>query len=694
MTTERQPQDADVIESELAAKLAEHEVDESVKPSDSTLSHLRADLDTLASNVRKPLSNEHLNEPALQSGLRALVAIGRDPDIDDTVSLEGVLADENVPTEIGAYELLQKLGSGGMGTVFKARHKELGKLFAVKLLRSGKLSDKETVARFHRERRVTGQVDHPNLVNATDAGEDNGHHYLVMELLDGVDLSKLGKQYGQLPIAETCELIRQAALGLQHAHELGLVHRDIKPSNMMLTPGQGSLHPTVKVLDLGLAILSEPDTKEPSITSNGQLLGTFDYLSPDQASNSRDVDIRTDIYSLGATMYRLLTGIPPFPYENYGAVLSFLSALANDDIPPIQSRRQDIPSELAAIVHRMVEKNRDDRYSTPQEVVEALAPFCEGANLAKLLPSNTEAVVKDARAIQAPVSPDNQATQLESAAKAVTPVEKTVIEPSTARKRSLLTKLLPAAAILLAAIFILTTKQGTVVVEFPKDAQGNQQVPASLKVVLQSDSKTINISSKDDWEINASPDNYEIQITGASSDEFKFTPESATLTVSRFGNTLLKLTRQTSNIAKIPNDTINTTPLLNKTGPFWQLRREDIDPYELKVAGMGDPAKAPKELVAILGDSRMQKVGGIEFTEDSKQIMVTGFGVEAINIESGETERWFHGQTTHSNNLLSASQRDILISTGDWQVQPLMIWQQARSLIVIQVNASAETLMP
>ncbi|MBM82066.1 MAG: hypothetical protein CMJ78_15965 [Planctomycetaceae bacterium] len=248
--------------------------------------------------------------------------------------------------------------------------------------------------RLHNAVDQAGKVDHPNLVKATDAGEDDGHHYLVMELLDGADLSKLGKQHGQLPIAETCELIRQAALGLQHAHEQGFVHRDIKPSNLMLTPGQGSLPPSVKVLDLGLAILSEPETKEPSITSNGQLLGTFDYISPNQASNSRDVDIRTDIYSLGTTMYRLLTGVPPFPYEKYRAVLSFLSALANDDIPPIQSHRPDIPPELAVIVHHMVEKNREDRFSTPQEVVEALTPFCDGANLAKLLPKDVAPLPK------------------------------------------------------------------------------------------------------------------------------------------------------------------------------------------------------------------------------------------------------------------------------------------------------------
>ncbi|MBM82065.1 MAG: hypothetical protein CMJ78_15960 [Planctomycetaceae bacterium] len=224
-----------------------------------------------------------------------------------------------------------------------------------------------------------------------------------------------------------------------------------------------------------------------------------------------------------------------------------------------------------------------------------------------------------------------------------TSIEETLVEPAAARKRSLLNKLLPAAAILLAAIFVLTTKQGTVVVEFPKDADGNERVPAGLKVVLQSDSETINITSKDDWEITASPDNYEIQITGANSDEFKFTPESATLTVSRFGNTLLKLTRQTNGTAQVQDNARDNTTTPNKTRPFWQLRREDIDPYELKVAGMGDPANAPKELVAVLGDSRLQEGVRVRFTPDSSQLISYCSYVIVRNVKTGREIRRLHG---------------------------------------------------
>ena len=223
-------------------------------------------------------------------------------------------ASESLPVEsIREYKLLAKLGEGGMGAVYKALHTRLDKVVALKVLPAERMRDAGAVARFEREMKAVGKLDHPNIVRAMDAGEEDGMHFLVMEYVEGLDLSQLAKNTGPLPVADACELVRQAALGLAEAHEHGLVHRDIKPSNLMLAkPKKKKGEPTVKILDLGLALLSEalaPDAG--GLTTSGQMMGTIDYMAPEQGGDSHQVDIRADIYSLGATLYRLLTGIAP-----------------------------------------------------------------------------------------------------------------------------------------------------------------------------------------------------------------------------------------------------------------------------------------------------------------------------------------------------------------------------------------------
>jgi serine/threonine protein kinase len=190
---------------------------------------------------------------------------------------------------LGQYQLLEKLGSGGMGTAYKARHSKLKRLVAIKILLPDRVTDRTTVARFHREMEAIARLDHPHIVRAYDAGEDGGTHFLVMEFVDGIDLSKLVRCLGPLPVADACELIRQAAVGLQHAHETGLVHRDIKPSNLILSvagsrnaPGGGAQpeQVTVKILDLGLALLHGERPAGDELTASGQVMGTVDYMAP------------------------------------------------------------------------------------------------------------------------------------------------------------------------------------------------------------------------------------------------------------------------------------------------------------------------------------------------------------------------------------------------------------------------------
>lgn len=298
---------------------------------------------------------------------------------------------------IREYKLLAKLGEGGMGAVYKALHTRLDKTVALKVLPADRMRDTAAVARFQREMKAVGRLEHPNIVRAMDAGEADGMHYLVMEYVPGVDLSDISRRVGPLPLADACELVRQAALGLQEAHEHGMVHRDIKPSNLILAqPRRKQEVPSVKILDLGLALLSEafsPD--QPGLTSTGQMMGTLDYMAPEQGGDSHQVDIRADVYSLGATLYKLLCGEAPFGAAKYDTPVKKLVALATQEPLPLVERRSDVPAELSAIVQKMLAKEPSQRFSTPEEVADALAPFCAGADLAAVLAAGSGGAIAD-----------------------------------------------------------------------------------------------------------------------------------------------------------------------------------------------------------------------------------------------------------------------------------------------------------
>jgi urea transport system substrate-binding protein len=290
-----------------------------------------------------------------------------------TVALHGVASPPEVPPEFvdhPRYRILELLGAGGMGSVFKAEDTLMQRLVALKVLGKELTKDAEAVARFRREVTLAARVSHPNIVTAHDAGQAGELHFLVMEFVQGKSLSDLIEERGPLPVAEACEYVRQAAIGLQHAYERGMVHRDIKPSNLIVTAdGQ------VKLLDLGLARLTAERSGGKDLTTRQQVLGTLDYMAPEQWDDSHGVDIRADIYSLGCTLYDLLTGQPPFADSRYESVLKKMKAHADVPPPPVHERRADVPAELSAVLDRMLAKNRLDRYQTPAEVAQALAPF-------------------------------------------------------------------------------------------------------------------------------------------------------------------------------------------------------------------------------------------------------------------------------------------------------------------------------
>jgi serine/threonine protein kinase len=283
----------------------------------------------------------------------------------------------------GPYVLLERLGEGGAGQVFKARHRRLDRLVALKLIRKELLADPEVVGRFQREIQVLSQLDHPNIVHAYDAGAAGGTHFLAMEYVEGSDLGRLVKQGGPMPVFQACAYIRQAALGLQHAHERGLVHRDIKPHNLIMSVRDG----LIKVADLGLARLprtlgSEATAVLDGLNSTGTLtpqnavmMGTADYLAPEQALDFHKADIRADIYSLGCTFYYLLAGQPPFAGGN---LAHKVAKHLQSEPPPIEQFRRHLPPGVGLVLGKMLAKRAEDRYQTPEEVAQALAPLAQG----------------------------------------------------------------------------------------------------------------------------------------------------------------------------------------------------------------------------------------------------------------------------------------------------------------------------
>jgi len=268
----------------------------------------------------------------------------------------------------GKYKLLDRLGAGGMASVYLCEHRIMRRRVAIKILPPSMAKNPSSLERFHREARASAALDHPNIVRAHDVDNDGNMHFLVVEFIDGTNLSDLVKKSGPLAVERACHYVAQTCAGLHAAHVAGLVHRDIKPANLLL-----DRYGMVKILDLGLALFFHED--EDGLTrehDNNAVLGTADYLAPEQGIDSHGVDIRADIYSLGATFYYLLTGQPPFAGGTVAQKLVWHHMRA---VKPVRELRPDIPQEVDDIVMKMMAKDREVRYQTPREVMEALAPF-------------------------------------------------------------------------------------------------------------------------------------------------------------------------------------------------------------------------------------------------------------------------------------------------------------------------------
>ncbi len=262
------------------------------------------------------------------------------------------------------FKLLEHLGSGGMSEVYLAEHIRMRRRVAIKILPVDRGKQGSCLERFRIEAQAAARLDHPNIVRIDDFGNVGELHYLVMEYVDGPDLAQHVQAVGPLPVVDAMELIAQAADGLQHAHSKGLVHRDIKPSNLLM---DASGH--LKLVDLGLARLDEAAAASVTMRFNDGILGTADYLAPEQVLDSHGVDHRCDLYSLGCTLYFLLTGRPPFPK---GTVTQRMLAHLKREPAPVRELRPDVTESLEAIIRKLMAKRREDRFRSAREVAQAL----------------------------------------------------------------------------------------------------------------------------------------------------------------------------------------------------------------------------------------------------------------------------------------------------------------------------------
>jgi len=281
---------------------------------------------------------------------------------------------------LGEYKILDRIGKGQMGGVYKAVH-ALGQMVALKILPASRARDAHVLGRFQRESRLLIQLDHPNVVRAFQVGDANGVHYIVMEYLEGETLDEVLTRRKRLPWSEAVRLIQQALNGLQHLHERRMVHRDLKPANLMLTPAAGrpdtTLNATIKILDIGLGreLFTDESPEgqiDTQLTDEGAVLGTPDYLAPEQARDARNADIRADIYSIGCVLYHSLTGRPPFPESN---IMAQMLKHATEMPAPLASLVADVPAGLQTVLDAMLAKSPADRFTAPVQAAAALTPF-------------------------------------------------------------------------------------------------------------------------------------------------------------------------------------------------------------------------------------------------------------------------------------------------------------------------------
>jgi WD40 repeat protein/tRNA A-37 threonylcarbamoyl transferase component Bud32 len=486
---------------------------------------------------------------------------------------------------VGSYVLLEKLGEGGMGAVYKAHNWKLGTIVAVKRVHKERLVRSETLGRFRHEIRAAALLAHPNIVRALDADEVDGVHFLVMEYVEGQTLHQLVRIHGPLPVPLACDYARQAALGLQHLHEQGLVHRDLKPSNLLVDLPAGAEPPfrggTVKVLDLGLAHLNDELRGEDwtTLTREGIVLGTPDFMAPEQTIDAHSVDIRADLYSLGCTLYFLLVARAPFQGGSLGQKIAHHQSA---EPPALQSLRPTVPAEVVAVVRRLMAKRPEDRYQTPAETAQALQE-------AMIDPAATGGVGVERSTFThlAPPTVVPGAVLMESAARA--------------QRRKLLLAVLGVFVVLAVGVWLWARF-------------GRTRTPADTGPRTEAEQRAA------DWQqLLERADTADAQNEEFRAEVVTFwlrhpaTPEAAEA---------MKL------LGRLPS-------------PLDRLNPEHIPAEERKAAGRGEVRRTLDGLVAVWGDSRLKhwdRLTGAAWSPDGKRIASSGFD-EVVRVWDASTGR-------------------------------------------------------
>jgi len=360
------------------------------------LERIRAAHESIASERGAATQSTCTGLPTTETAIRSPEKI---PSHSTSPARGTLLTTGEIPPELKdhpQYELIKELGRGGMGTVYLARNKLMDRLEVLKVLSKELLTRKGTAERFLREIQLAARLHHPNVVAAYAALTIGDRLALAMEYIEGDDFGKVLRANGPLPVVNACYFASQVARGLQHAHERGMIHRDIKPANLILK--KEGKKATVKILDFGLAKVTSEESTDGGLTHEGQILGTPDYIAPEQTIDAQNADIRADIYSLGCTLYHMLAGSPPFGRSN---LYEILRRHQSEEPKSLNLVRPDVPPELAHVVAKMVAKDPNARYQTPAEVVNALKPFLKRAEL-----SETRTILRPAAVVApAPAAP-------------------------------------------------------------------------------------------------------------------------------------------------------------------------------------------------------------------------------------------------------------------------------------------------
>jgi WD40 repeat protein/tRNA A-37 threonylcarbamoyl transferase component Bud32 len=607
------------------------------QPDDSLVARLRAR--SVATVAPPATGGEAATEPlpGFQVPSSFVVGPATNPALHDQPTITGPSPDlpglAGIPKELHdhpRYRVVAALGAGGMGTVYRAEHRLMDRPVALKVIRNDLLSNQALVERFRREVKAAACLaSHPNVVAAYDAEQAGETHMLVMEFIEGSDLARLVDRCGPLPVGEACEYARQAALGLQHAFEGGMVHRDIKPQNLMRTTrGQ------VKILDFGLARFVSEVGSHAEGTAEGMVLGSADYIAPEQINGPHAADIRADIYSLGCTLYFLLAGHPPF---SEGNLIQKLMAHREKTARPLSEIRADVPPELARTVERMMDKDPARRFQAPDEMARVLAPFADARAAATSLDAPATAGAR----ILAETPP-----WLASTVGAPEP-SKQATRPGPRPWRpwvriAAALAILPIVAGLLALItYRIQTQTGELVIE--------SDDPSIEVVVKQGGQKVTIVDPKTKDRIELKAGRYELQLAGGAG--LKLSTDSFTL--KRGDKTVVTVRRAAPTPVSRP---LGPEPLLVEIALF-RGHTEPIDGLAVSLDGRRLLSGSNDDSLILWDRETAQPIRRFEghpgdvmavaISPDGRRALSGGENkiIQLWDLESGETIREFRGHT-------------------------------------------------